>query len=149
MKSLKTRIAAIATVVGLGGLTGLALSAGSQKSAPVAVKPLVRTKVIRRTIHVTKHAKPKHPMSAGAAGTAATPGLFGRLRRGLLRQRHHRCVLERLLAVLSLFVFLLEPGHDFDQRRLAAVTRAPAATPVVTHTSGSAKAGRRGHPQGS
>ena len=70
MKNMKTRVAAAATIVGLGGLTGLALSAGSQKSAPIAAKPLVRTKVIRRTIHVTKHVKPKHPVGAGvgAAG---------------------------------------------------------------------------------
>ena len=75
MKSMKTRIAAGATILGLGGLTGLALSAGHQKaSQPVATKPLVRTKVIRRTIHVTKHAKPKHPAGAppvGGAGTSA------------------------------------------------------------------------------
>jgi hypothetical protein len=73
---MKTRIAAGATILGLGGLTGLALSAGHQKaSQPVATKPLVRTKVIRRTIHVTKHAKPKHPAGAppvgGTAGTSA------------------------------------------------------------------------------
>ena len=71
VKNVKTRVAAAATIVGLGGLTGLALSAGSQKSAPVAVKPLVRTKVIRRTIHVTKHVKPKHPVGAGAGITGA------------------------------------------------------------------------------
>ena len=51
VKNMKTRVAAAATIVGLGGLTGLALSAGSQKSASIAAKPLVRTKVIRRTIH--------------------------------------------------------------------------------------------------
>ena len=32
----------------------------------MADKPIVRTKVIRRTIHVTKHAKPKHPPAAAA-----------------------------------------------------------------------------------
>ena len=68
MKNLKTRIAAAATILGLGGLTGVALNAGAQKSPPVAEKPLVRTKVIRRTVHVTKHANPKHPVGAGAAG---------------------------------------------------------------------------------
>ncbi len=56
MKRIKTRIAAGATIIGLGGLTGLALSAGHQKAAhPVAAKPLVRTRVITRTIRVTRH----------------------------------------------------------------------------------------------
>jgi hypothetical protein len=74
VKSMKTRIAAGATILGLGGLTGLALSAGHQRAAqPVATKPLVRTKVIRRTIHVTKHAKPKHPVGA-APGASASGG---------------------------------------------------------------------------
>ncbi len=36
MKSLKTRVAAIGAIVGLGGLAGLALSAGSQRTALVA-----------------------------------------------------------------------------------------------------------------
>ena len=71
MKKMKTRVAATATVVGLGGLTGLALSAGGHKSTQVAAKPLIRTKVIRRTIHVTKHLKPKHPIGAGAASGSA------------------------------------------------------------------------------
>jgi hypothetical protein len=73
VKSIKTRIAAGATILGLGGLTGLALSAGHQRaSQPVAAKPLVRTQVIRRTIHVVKHAKPKPP-----AGGAPLPGAAG------------------------------------------------------------------------
>jgi len=74
VKSMKTRIAAGATIVALGGLTGLALSAGQHKaSPPVATKPLIRTKVIRRTIHVTKHAKPKHPVGA-SPGVASSSG---------------------------------------------------------------------------
>jgi hypothetical protein len=55
VKNVKTRIAAGIAIFGLGGLAGLALSAGNQGvSQPVADKPLVRTKVIRRTVHVTK-----------------------------------------------------------------------------------------------
>jgi hypothetical protein len=80
VRNLKTRIAAGATVIGLGGLTGLALSAGQQKAAPAATKPLVRTKVVHRTIHVTKHVKPKHPAAGagpGAAGTLAYTGSGG------------------------------------------------------------------------
>lgn len=72
MKSIKTRIAAGATILGLGGLTGLALSASHQKaSQPVAAKPLVRTKVIRQTIHVVKHIKPKHPVGGPPVASAA------------------------------------------------------------------------------
>jgi CTP:molybdopterin cytidylyltransferase MocA len=65
VKNTKAKVATGATVVLLAGLGGLAMSQGSK--APlntVADKPLVRTKVIRRTIHVTKHAKPKHPVAA-------------------------------------------------------------------------------------
>ncbi len=74
MKNLKTRIATTATVVGLGGLAGVALSAGGQKASSLASKPLVRTKVVHRTIRVTKHAKPKHPVATGGAGYAGSPG---------------------------------------------------------------------------
>jgi hypothetical protein len=72
VSKLKTRIAAGITVIGLGGLAGLALGSGEQQTAATAVaeKPVVRTKVIRRTIHVTKHAKPKHPAVSGSGGGA-------------------------------------------------------------------------------
>jgi hypothetical protein len=76
VKRIKSRVAVAATVVGLGGLAGVALNAGQQSaSQPVAAKPLVRTKVIRRTVHVTKHAKPRHPAvtvpPAGASSASA------------------------------------------------------------------------------
>jgi len=62
VKNAKAKAATGATVVVLGGLTGLALSqGGGAPGKPVADKPVVHTKVIRRTIHVTKHVKPKHP----------------------------------------------------------------------------------------
>jgi len=70
---LKTKIAAAATVVGLGGIAGLALGQSHDQGAAqksVAEKPVVHTKVIKRTIHVTKHAKPKHPhVAAGSSST--------------------------------------------------------------------------------
>lgn len=73
MNKTRIRIAAAATVVALGGLAGLALSDGhKQASTTVAAKPAVHTKVIRRTIHVTKHAKPKHPAPGGSASGAST-----------------------------------------------------------------------------
>ncbi|HWB69542.1 MAG TPA: hypothetical protein VG518_06160, partial [Solirubrobacterales bacterium] len=73
MKNIKAKIAAGLTVIALGGLTGLALSQG--RSAPgntVADKPVVRTKVIRRTVHVTKHVKPKHPPASTPVGPASS-----------------------------------------------------------------------------
>jgi hypothetical protein len=85
VKNLKTKAAAGTTIVLLGGLGGLALSQGNKApSKSVADKPVVHTKVIRRTIHVTKHAKPKHPPAAApvepaSAGTssAGAPAVTG------------------------------------------------------------------------
>ena len=85
MKNAKAKVATGATVVLLGGLAGLALSQGSSApSKPVADKPIVHTKVIRRTVHVTKHAKPKHPPAAAPVGPAASGSAGGR------RLRRHR-----------------------------------------------------------
>jgi hypothetical protein len=81
VKNAKAKIATGATVVLLGGLGGIALSQGGKApSKPVADKPVVHTKVIRRTVHVTKHAKPKHP-PAGApveprAGSSSAAGSY-------------------------------------------------------------------------
>ncbi|MGN6587656.1 MAG: hypothetical protein ACTHKT_09335 [Solirubrobacterales bacterium] len=75
MKNLKAKFAAGATVVLLGGLGGVALSQGNKApSKPVADKPIIRTKVIRRTVHVTKHAKPKHPPAAAPVEPASAGG---------------------------------------------------------------------------
>lgn len=72
MKNAKAKVATGVTVVLLGGLGGIALSQGNKApSKTLADKPVVHTKVIRRTIHVTKHAKPKHPVGAGSAAAAA------------------------------------------------------------------------------
>lgn len=72
MKNVKAKVAAGATVICLGGLGGVALSQGGQApSTPVADRPLVQTKVIHRTIHVTKHAKPKHPPAAAPVEPAS------------------------------------------------------------------------------
>lgn len=75
MKSVKTRAAAAATVLGLGGLTGLALSSGGKAPPPsVAAKPRVRTEVIRHTTHVTRHAGPgPAALAAAAPGPVAAP----------------------------------------------------------------------------
>jgi len=74
VKNAKVKIATGATAVLLGGLGGLALSQGGKEPVkPVADKPVVHTKVIRRTIHVTKHAKPKHPPAAAPVEPAPEP----------------------------------------------------------------------------
>ncbi len=104
----KIKLATGATVVALGGLTGLALGEGGRtESKAVAEKPVVRTKVIRQTVHVTKHAKPKHPAAAAGGRAGAAGGCF---RRG--GQRKHRCLFDRLLGLLR-----IGHRHDFDQRR--------------------------------
>ncbi|HET8955367.1 MAG TPA: hypothetical protein VFN18_06895 [Solirubrobacterales bacterium] len=78
MKNAKAKVATGATVVLLGGLTGLALSQGSSTpSKQVADKPIVHTKVIRRTVHVTKHAKPKHPPAGAPVEPAAAGSASG------------------------------------------------------------------------
>ena len=79
MRNIKTKIATGATVVFLGGLAGVALSQGGKApSKPVADnKPVVHTKVIRRTIHVTKHAKPKHPVAAAPVEPQSAPVVTG------------------------------------------------------------------------
>lgn len=79
MKNIKTKIATGVTVIFLGGLAGVALSQGGKApSKEVAdVKPVVHTKVIRRTIHVTKHAKPKHPAAAAPVEPKGAPLVTG------------------------------------------------------------------------
>jgi hypothetical protein len=70
VSAMKSQIAAILTAGVLGGLAGFALGHEHQLPAaekPVAAKPAMHTKVVHRTIHVTKHAKSKHP-PAGAGG---------------------------------------------------------------------------------
>ncbi len=75
MTKTKMRIATAVTILGLAGLGGWALSADRRQAVQaVAEKPIVRTRVIRRTIHVTKHAKPKHPASAAPPATSPTAG---------------------------------------------------------------------------
>ncbi len=125
MNSIKTRIAAGITIFGLGGLAGLALSAGNQgASQPVADKPLVRTKVIRRTVHVTKHAKPKHPAagaggggSTGAAASGGSSAYGGSTRRS---ERHDRILVGRRGTVVLLRI---GAGHHVEQRRLLGAHR--------------------------
>lgn len=77
MKRVRTRIAVGATIVGLGGLAGIALSAGHGTPAKTAaLKPLIRTEVIRRTTRVTKHAKPTGSVDASPVSASAEPAAY-------------------------------------------------------------------------
>ncbi len=139
VKSLRTRIAAVATVVGLGGLAGLALSAGQQHPSPaVAEKPIVRTKVIRRTIHVTKHAKPKHPAGgAGGWGGAARQrrlgggGSYGSATTGASSSGSSPSSPPLPTRARS------PPRPAAPPRSRSAPARARVSSPVVTRSSGS------------
>ena len=73
MKNIKARAAAAATVLGLGGLAGVALSSQGRGGATTASDRPVRTQVIRRTIHVTKHAKPRPAADVAAPAAGAAP----------------------------------------------------------------------------
>jgi hypothetical protein len=74
VKISRSRIAVAATVLGLGGLAGAALSADRQQPpATTTGEPIVRTRVIHRTVHVTRHLKPEHPPAA-SQGVGAGPG---------------------------------------------------------------------------
>jgi hypothetical protein len=79
VKSIRTRVAAGATVLALGGLAAVALSAdngGGGGNQAVAERAPVRTEVVRRTVHVTKHAKPKRPAAgsgSGSGGASSAP----------------------------------------------------------------------------
>ena len=73
-KLSRNQIAAGLTVVGLGALTAVAM--GAQNSQTAQVKPkarpvLVRTVVVHRTVHVTRHMKPKKVKTAIKPATAS------------------------------------------------------------------------------
>jgi hypothetical protein len=133
VKAIKTRIAAGATILGLGGLTGLALSAGHQKaSQPVAAKPLVRTKVIRRTIHVVKHVKPKRPVGAPPVAGAAYGPTYGGGTSGA-------AVATGSSSVGSAPTSAAAPVTTSSSG--AAGSPGSGSAPVVTHTSGAGGGG--------
>ncbi len=141
MKSFKTRIAAGATILGLGGLTGLALSAGHQKAPqPVATKPLVRTKVIRRTIHVIKHVKPKHPVGASPVAAGRTGTAFGGAAGGT-SGAHVATGSSSVGSVPSASHSAPVVTHTSGA---AAGSHGSHSAPVVTHTSGGGGGGKGG-----
>ena len=79
MNSLRMKIAALASVAGLGALGGYALNSNTgtttqtQAALTQRPKPKVKTQVTHRTVHV----KPKHKNAAAASGppggAASTP----------------------------------------------------------------------------
>jgi hypothetical protein len=86
----RTKIAAGATLLALGGLAGVALSAESSPATGAAAKTAaapveVRTQVIRRTVHVIRREKPKRakhairPTSSAAPIPAAAPASVPRV----------------------------------------------------------------------
>lgn len=64
MNDLRTKIAAFALVLGLGGLGGYAMSSNRTATEQAVSAPTPTTQVIRRTVHV----KPKRQHQAQAAG---------------------------------------------------------------------------------
>jgi len=78
VSSTKTQIAAGAMLLALGGVAGAAVNGQSStpKAASAVVRPApveVRTQVVRRTIHITRHAKPRPARKPKAAVLAAPP----------------------------------------------------------------------------
>jgi hypothetical protein len=75
----RTKVAASATLLAMGGLAGVALSAESPSSSsaktPTTAPVEVRTQVVRRTVHVIRREKPKKatPVAKAAAPVAPTP----------------------------------------------------------------------------
>ena len=74
--NVRMRIAAGATVLGLGGLAGYALATNDGQSAAAEApaqdpKPKVRTEVVHRTIHV--RAKDGSEAGAGGAASGSSP----------------------------------------------------------------------------
>jgi hypothetical protein len=76
--NIRMKIAAGATILGLGGLAGFAMGSSpsadpqSIETTATQARPKVRTQVVRRTVHVRPKSKDTKP-SASAAG-AATAG---------------------------------------------------------------------------
>jgi hypothetical protein len=76
MTSLLTKLAGAAALVGLGALGGATLATPAERDPAAAVvqRPApvqVRTEVIRRTIRIVRHEKPKRPPAPAAAPPAA------------------------------------------------------------------------------
>jgi hypothetical protein len=73
IKLSRTQLAAGGTILALGALTAVAIGAqsdGSNSAAQKATPVEVRTVVVKRTVRVTKHRKPKNAAAGGAGATS-------------------------------------------------------------------------------
>ncbi|MDP4672714.1 MAG: hypothetical protein NWS55_03730, partial [Solirubrobacteraceae bacterium] len=69
IKPNRTHLAAGGTILALGALTAVAIGAQSGTSSSAAQKATaaeVRTVVVKRTVKVTKHRKPKNATAGGS-----------------------------------------------------------------------------------
>jgi hypothetical protein len=84
MRPTPIQIAAGFALLGAGGVAGAALPVAAQRPTPVAAAPApveVRTQVLRRTVRVVRHERPKHlrprrvtaPESPSAPAPAVAP----------------------------------------------------------------------------
>ena len=74
MSDTRTKIAAGATLLVLGGLAGVALSAESNRAtgaAQTAAPVEVRTQIVHRTVHVIRREKPKRRKPTRATSSPA------------------------------------------------------------------------------
>lgn len=77
MSHTPLQISAGAALLGLGGLGGVLLSGEAEhRLAASATAPVeVRTQVVRRTIRVVRHERPRHPARALVPPASRTPSL--------------------------------------------------------------------------
>lgn len=78
MRPTPIQIAAGFALLGAGGVAGAALPVAAQRPTPVAAAPApveVRTQVLRRTVRVVRHERPKHlrPRRVAAPVTESPP----------------------------------------------------------------------------
>lgn len=74
MGSITTKIAAGTTLAALGGLAGMAVRPEHAATADPAAAPVeVRTQVIRRTVRIVRHARPRHRAHRAAPAPVAPP----------------------------------------------------------------------------
>jgi hypothetical protein len=72
MGSITTKIAAGTTLAALGGLAGMAVRPEHAATADPAAAPVeVRTQVIRRTVRIVRHERPRHRAHRTAPGVGA------------------------------------------------------------------------------
>ena len=75
-KLSRNQIAALLSIAGLAILAAVAMGAQNNKPATLKAKGkpvLVRTVVVRRTVHVTRHLKPKQSAAKPKAASASPP----------------------------------------------------------------------------